>query len=206
MARGAGSIVNAQLKRNLLRACMSTLLVLAVSLAVSASWIELKPVLAQVLLQRAWAGSGYGATRVTPWPSADMAPIARLRVARLNRDLIVLDNDSGQALAFAPGWDPASARPGSHGLTIISAHRDTQFNFLQDMRVGDRVDLSTANGKQAFQVASIQVIDSRLSQPALGSHGDALMLVTCYPFNAIVPGGPLRFVVVAYPESTTTQT
>lgn len=200
------AIVNAQLKRNLLRACMSTLLVLAVSLAASASWIELKPVLAQVLLQRAWAESGYGTTRVTPWPSADMEPIARLRVARLDRDLIVLDNDSGQALAFAPGWDPASARPGSPGLTIISAHRDTQFNFLREILRGDRIELASGSGVRVFAVASIQVIDSRLSQPALGSHGDALMLVTCYPFNAIVPGEPLRFVVVAYPESTTTQT
>ena len=34
----------------------------------------------------------------------------------------------------------------------------------------------------------------------LGGGGERLLLVTCYPFDALVPGGPLRYVVVADPE------
>ncbi len=36
--------------------------------------------------------------------------------------------------------------------------------------------------------------DASVLRPA---PGDVLTLVTCYPFDAVVPGGPLRFVVRA---------
>ncbi len=32
---------------------------------------------------------------------------------------------------------------------------------------------------------------------SLSSEGSALVLVTCYPFDALRPGGPLRYVVTA---------
>ncbi|HEY4210143.1 MAG TPA: hypothetical protein VGM84_01570 [Steroidobacteraceae bacterium] len=41
------------------------------------------------------------------------------------------------------------------------------------------------------------VVDSRQTRLQLGSNTPRLMLVTCYPFDAVVPGGPLRYVIVA---------
>lgn len=172
-------------------------LALATVLAVSGGWIHAKAAMAQVLLQRAWTQSEHGRQTRPPWPWADIAPLAELSVPRLKEHMIVLDGDSGQALAFGPGWRRSSAVPGSHGLTVISAHRDTQFRFLKALRAGDRIHLDGPHGSADYRVESGAVMDSRSARVPGASRMDGLWLVTCYPFDAIVPGGPLRYVVQA---------
>ena len=172
-------------------------LMLAAGLGLDGLWIHAKAALAQLLLARAWARSDHGREARPPWPWADMAPIARLSVPRLQRDLIVLNNDSGQALAFGPGWTPSSAVPGTPGLSVISAHRDTQFRFLQMLWPGDRLRVDGPRGSSDYQVTGSRIIDSRHAHIPAATRADGLWLVTCYPFDAIVPGGPLRYVVQA---------
>jgi len=48
----------------------------------------------------------------------------------------------------------------------------------------------------SFSVAVIEIIDSH-NEPDwnLDLSRDEVHLVTCYPFDAISPGGPLRFIV-----------
>ncbi|MBO9664401.1 class GN sortase [Dokdonella sp.] len=162
-----------------------------------AGYLHAKAQLAQVLLERAWHRAQQQGTAPRPWPWADTAPVARLRAARLGIDRIVLDGDSGRTLAFGPGWAPASARPGTHGVVMISAHRDTHFGFLRDLRQGDRLALDGVRGSRRYRVSDLRVVDSRDGLAALPAGGDGLVLVTCYPFDAIVPGGPLRYVVSA---------
>ncbi|HZX69364.1 MAG TPA: class GN sortase [Rhodanobacter sp.] len=172
-------------------------LMLAAGLGLDGVWIHAKAALAQLLLGRAWTRSDHGREARRPWPWADMAPIARLSVPRLHQDLIVLDDDSGQALAFGPGWTPGSAVPGTHGLSVISAHRDTQFRFLQMLWPGDRLHVDGPQGASDYQVTGSRIIDSRHTRLPAADSADGLWLVTCYPFDAIVPGGPLRYVVQA---------
>ncbi|MGA9334936.1 MAG: class GN sortase [Rudaea sp.] len=186
--------------RHLPRIGIGALLALAVAMIASASWIHVKAALAQVLLQRAWTQSDNGRRSVRPWPWADMAPIARLSVPRLGKSFIVLDNDSGQALAFGPGWTPSSAVPATPGLSVISAHRDTQFAFLQDLHQGDRIEVDAAAGQRNYRVVSTRIVDSTHLRFANSASADALVLVTCYPFDAIVPGGSKRYVVEALPQ------
>lgn len=189
----------ALVKRRVLRGLSVVALALAFGLGASAGWIHVKAALAQVLMERAWLASDHGSKPVPPWPWADIAPLARLQIPRLGTDLIVLDNDSGQALAFGPGWTPHSAAPGTRGVTIISAHRDTQFAVLRELRAGDRIEVSGAAGRRGYVVSAMHVLDSRRERLPPAHAGDELLLVTCYPFDAIVPGGPLRYVVEAEP-------
>jgi len=184
-------------RRRVWQGLMFVALVLAAGLGLSAVWIHAKAALAQLLLERAWTRSDHGRQAQRPWPWADIAPLARLSVPRLQRDLIVLDGDSGQALAFGPGWSSAGARPGSRGLAVVSAHRDTQFSFLRALRPGDRLHLDGPAGGSDYRVDGSRVIDSRRHGPPSIDSMDGLWLVTCYPFDAIVPGGPLRYVVQA---------
>jgi sortase A len=172
-------------------------LMLAAGLGLDGVWIHAKAALAQLLLARAWARSDHGRETRRPWPWADIAPVARLSVPRLHRDLIVLDGDNGQALAFGPGWTSGSAAPGSHGLSVISAHRDTQFRFLQMLWPGDRLHLEGPHGGSDYRVIGHRILDSRHERIPAANSMDGLWLVTCYPFDAIVPGGPLRYVVQA---------
>jgi sortase A len=177
---------------------MFAALALAAGLGLDAGWIHAKALLAQVLLERAWVQSDHGRHPRRPWPWADITPIARLSVPRLQQDMIVLDGDSGQALAFGPGWSAGGARPGAPGLGIISAHRDTRFSFLQALRPGDRLHLDGPSGSSDYRVEGSRIIDSRNHRLPASDSMDGLWLVTCYPFDAIVPGGPLRYVVQAH--------
>jgi sortase A len=166
-------------------------------------WIHAKARLAQQLLQRAWARTLAGESEVKPWPWADTFPVARLRVPAHGVDLVVLEGVSGRTLAFAPGHASGTARPGAPGLTVISGHRDTHFRFLERLRAGDEIVLDTPGRAPAhFSVRQARVVDARTAVIARDT-GDvpALVLLTCYPFDALSPGGPLRYIVAAGPAS-----
>jgi sortase A len=162
-----------------------------------AAYMTAKAALAQLLLQQAWQRHLETGAMSKPWPWADTAPVARLRVSRLGIDEIVLRGDSGRSLAFGPGWAESSARPGEPGLSVISAHRDSHFAFLRALSVGDAIRVDALHKTEEYRVVSIRIVDSRHQRIALHDDVDALVLVTCYPFDALDARGPLRYVVSA---------
>ena len=178
------------------------LLLIGVWHAGHAVWIHAKAQLAQVLLHRAWARTLDGERDVKPWPWADTWPVARLRVPALGVDLIVLDGVSGRTLAFGPGHASGSPRPGMAGTAIISGHRDTHFRFLAALTPGDEIVVEMPNRRPArFRVTETAVVDSRVAV-IRAADGPALALLTCYPFDALRAGGPLRWVVTALPVTS----
>jgi len=162
-------------------------------------WIFAKAQVAQVLLARAWEETrGGGGRGVKPWPWADTWPVARLAVPRLGVEEIVLAGGSGQSLAFGPGHLSRSAAPGSAGNVALGGHRDTHFRFLRDLRPGDEILLETPDrAVRRYRVTETAVVDFRDRRPLASSVEPTLTLITCYPFDAVVPGGPLRYVVRA---------
>lgn len=136
----------ARRRRNLALVVTLGLLVAAAAQSAQAIWIHAKAELAQVLLERAWQQSLTQDQPVKPWPWADTWPVARLTSPRHQVQLIVLDGASGATLAFAPGHMAGSASPGEIGNTVLSAHRDTHFSFLEHLRMGDELGLETPDG------------------------------------------------------------
>jgi len=162
------------------------------------AWIHAKAWLAQLLLQRAWERTLRGEAAAKPWPWADTWPVARLRVPGHGVDLIVLSGVSGRTLALGPGHAPDSALPGALGTEIVTAHRDTHFRFLERVRRGDEVFVEAPGGLIVrFLVQELSVVDSRSAVIRGDPSAAALVLMTCYPFDAFVAGGPLRYVVTA---------
>jgi len=185
----------------------------------AAGYIHAKAWLAQVLLSQAWAetvaghhggpttssgtiggmiGDTNGDTLHRPWPWADTGPIARLRVPDLGVDEIVLAGTSGRTLAFGPGHLDQTAMPGEAGHSVISGHRDTHFAFLADLAPDMKLEVQRADGGwRRYRVRDRAVIDSRTARLSLAVDQPALTLVTCWPFDAVDPGGPLRYAVYA---------
>lgn len=166
----------------------------------SAGAIHGKALLAQWLIARAWAQTpeaGPVAAPARPWPWADTWPVARLAVPSLGKTQYVLHGTSGQALAFGPGLDPAGAAPGEPGVVLLAGHRDTHFAWLASVAPGDRLELTGRAGKKVvYEIVQQRVLDSRAG-PLRATLADGLVLVTCYPFEAVASGGPLRYVVEA---------
>jgi sortase A len=163
-----------------------------------AAWIHVKAELAQVLIAHAWQRHEHGDATARPWPWADTTPVARLAVMGASEHVYyVLEGASGRNLAFGPAHDPASVLPGEAGNSVISGHRDTAFRFLESLSAGDRLRVDRNGTSTWFTVTDARVVDSRVKRIALESAAPRLTLVTCYPFGALVPGGPLRWVVTA---------
>lgn len=164
-------------------------------------WIFAKAALAQHLLQHAWARTLAGESSVKPWPWADTWPVARLRLPAHGVDLIVLDGVSGRTLAFGPGHLPGTPLPGRAGVAVIAGHRDTHFRFLRDVQAGDEIVVEAPGSRRArFRVRERAVVDARTAVLAGADDARELVLITCYPFDALRPGGPLRYVVLAEAE------
>jgi sortase A len=181
-----------------LKLASPTIFALVGALCVGAAcWIHIKAMAAQVLINAAWERAQSGATEARPWPWADTNPVARLTFHK-SKALVVLEGSSGRNLAFAPSHDAASVLPGEPGNSVISAHRDTHFRELEHARVGDRISVERTDGRVfLFSITDVRVADSRQTRVSLDGEVPRLTLVTCYPFDAIQPGGPLRFVVTA---------
>jgi sortase A len=161
-----------------------------------AGWIHAKGLAAQMLIAAAWMRTERGAADAQPWPWADTRPVARLALG--GDTLVVLEGSSGRNLAFGPTHDPASVAPGDIGNSVIAGHRDTHFGVLEKIQAGDPVRVDRPDGRSVyFTVSDVRVVDSRHSRIALDADAPRLTLVTCYPFRAINPGGPMRFVVTA---------
>lgn len=168
---------------------------------VGAGIIQAKAWLAPQLIERAWQrtlSSGVAGER--PWPWADTWPVARLELPARGVERFVLAGDSGNALAFGPGHATASIAPGEAGTTVIGGHRDTHFAFLREVNIGEIVQLQLPDGRhRRYRVARTGIVDASRESLRRDSLNDALVLVTCYPFDALLPGGPLRYVVTAEP-------
>jgi sortase A len=167
---------------------------------VQAAWLPAKAALAQGLLETTWRQSLADGGTHRPWPWADTHAVARLASPRLGVAQVVLAGDSGRSLAFGPGWAESSARPGATGTVVISGHRDTHFNWLRDLRQGDVLELQSRQGSRRYTVESTRVADSRDERLATTGQ-DQLLLVTCWPFDATSPRGPLRYLVTLAPLS-----
>jgi len=164
----------------------------------SASYIHAKAILAQVLLETAWDKTIHGQQEVKLWPWADTWPISRLDVPRLGVDRIVLAGASGSSLAFGPGHLFGSPLPGQQGNTVIAGHRDTHFRFLKEIQHGDLINLQTLTGDTIqYEVIETKIVNEKEIEYLVNTSVNKLTLITCYPFNAIRPGGPLRYLVIS---------
>lgn len=157
-----------------------------------------KAKLAQHLLERAWTKTAKSGDIHLAWSWMDAYPIARLKIAGDERSHIVLNTDSGQALAFGPAIVGGTENT---DLLAIAAHKNTQFQDLKSLATGEIITLERPKGDVlTFQVTHSEILDSRIHgipiepEASIPSH---LALVTCYPFNTVSFNGPMRYVVYA---------
>lgn len=218
---------NFTLKRDkIIPSLVALFLIIASASFVMASYMVIKAHLAQVLLASTWqkqllsVDDNHAASKSQnktvevnkPWPWADFYPVAKLSFDRLGLSHIVLNNDSGQALAFGPGLNQradSGVEPGQSNVMVISAHNDTHFSILEELTLNDRVTLSFKTGhSKVFTVNKMTVLDMAKEQLVLLNKSNyknegnrevvdikELILVTCYPFGSVNNETSLRYVV-----------
>jgi sortase A len=186
------------------RLAIVTLVAMGAALLAIGLYLPAKAALAQQLLNRAWVATQRNHDAIVhPWPWADTWPVARLTLPGADAPLTVLAGASGRNLAFAPTLLDGSAPPGTPGVTVIAGHRDTHFRALEKLALGDELTLERPDGATLrYTVAALDVIDSDTEALRLDADESIVALVTCWPFDAVMPGGPLRYVVTAVPAQS----
>ncbi|MFP3976969.1 MULTISPECIES: class GN sortase [Marinobacter] len=183
------------MSRSLLLLITSSALLLVFGL-----WVPIKAVVAQELLEIAWAESQARQTESRPWPWADTWPVAKLSMPELGDSMIVLAGVHGESLAFGPGQMMGGS--GSGSAVVIAGHRDTHFRPLKHLEPGNELRLQGRDGRwQGYRVSATRIVDSR--SEFIDTHklpAGTLLLVTCYPFDSMDAGGPLRYVVEAHAD------
>lgn len=189
------------MKSRILHCLLIVLILVGLSQLAIAGKFYLKAWVADQLISQAWLNSLENKKNIRPWSWADTWPIAELTIPRLNITQIVLMGDSGRILAFGPGLTESSAMPGDSGLSVISGHRDTHFKFLKDLREGDQLVIKTRAGTSTFILDELAVVDQNdflIDRDDISKLQSAnVMLVTCFPFDALIAGGDLRFIAIA---------
>ena len=198
---GAGGLMDGAIEAGRARGLGRVLAVLIAAAALinlgSGGYILAKAQVAQWLLASAWDRTLAGETQVRPWPWADTWPVARLDLGPKGGRVLVLAGASGRTLAFGPGHLGSTPLPGAGGNSAIAGHRDTHFAALADLAPGDRLWVEIPGRTLGYRVTETRVVD-QAEVGVLADRGhEGLTLITCYPFDALIPGGPLRFVVFA---------
>lgn len=162
-------------------------------------YIEAKAAVAQVLLEQSWQKTLGNGEAVKPWSWADVWPVALLEVPKLGVSAVVLNSVSGEAMAFGPGHMEGTPHPGDKGLSVIAGHRDTHMAFLRKLEIGDTVIVTDAGGDtHRFRMEESRVVDAYKHGLDFAAGKARIALVTCWPFDALSPGGGQRYVVIAH--------
>lgn len=137
---------------------------------------------------------------------AEGAPFAEIKIPKIELDAVVFSGVDRKTLKEGPGHMPWTPLPGQPGNAVISGHRTTYgrpFYRLDELAVGDRIEVETAIGRHVYEVRDIEVVkptDVWVTDPRPGAW---LTLTTCNPrfsarqrlviFSQLVEGPNLRY-------------
>ena len=167
-------------------------------LLLSATWGQagyylIKAHLAQYLIAQAWEQQLINGEAVTPWSWADTYPVATLTIG--NRDpLYVLAGANNRNLAFGPVLLNSDVTAPN---LAIAAHNDTHFAVLEDINVGDAIQVETIDASLVYQVDQIRIIDQHDVSILSQYTPKQVTLITCYPFGTGAAATDLRYVMQA---------
>jgi len=122
--------------------------------------------------------------------------IGRIEAPRLGISVITREGTDAATLERAVGHIAHTALPGEPGNAAFAGHRDTFFRGLRQVRLGDRIAVTTRSGRHEYVVRDTRVVppdDVSVLDPTATP---TLTLVTCFPFRYIGPA-PERFIVRA---------
>ena len=164
-----------------------------------ASLMPIKAIIGQHYLEVAWKESLKNNKLSKPWKSADFYMIGELKVPKLKVSRVILNSVSGEAMA----WSIGRVANFNHALDkqpiILAGHRDSHMQFMSELNVGDKIELTMSDGViKTYIISGTEVSDKpevTLSPASLGR--ESLILTTCWPFNAM-KSGDQRYLIFAH--------
>ena len=164
----------------------------------SSGYMLMKAELSHYFIKNAWSKTLKDKNHHKPWSWADTYPIMKLNIPTLSKSSYILQGESGRNMAFSVVHLSTSGMPGELKSTVLSGHKDSHFEYLQELKIGDLIMIQDKLNSYSYSISTIKIIDKNKEKLNIRNTNE-LILTTCYPFNDLMIGGPLRYVVYATP-------
>jgi LPXTG-site transpeptidase (sortase) family protein len=136
-----------------------------------------------------------GTTKAKPAPSAGTV-LGRLEAPSVKMSAAVLEGSDDATLNRGAGHIEDTPFPGQAGNVGIAGHRDTVFRPLRNIKVGDPLQLATADSLYRYRISKTLIVGPDDVYVLDATEQPTLTLVTCFPFEYI-GHAPKRFIVQA---------
>jgi sortase A len=113
----------------------------------------------------------------------------KLEIPRLDMKVMVMEGDESRILRLGAGHIPGT-------LMAIAGHRDTFFRPLKDIKLSDKIRITTPENTTEYRVVSTKIVGPKDTWVLDDKSDNKLTLITCYPFYYVGPS-PKRFIVEA---------
>lgn len=140
-------------------------------------------------------------TSCRPPKAAPGAPRGLVEAPSIGLQAPVLQGVGDAQLAVAVGHVPASAWPGTTGTVVLSAHDVSWFSHIDALAKGAAIRYVTPCQTLTYRVTGHRVVPA--GSPVLDTASPRLVLVTCYPLDALYIT-PKRYLVYARLATVTT--
>jgi sortase A len=116
--------------------------------------------------------------------SEDGDAIARLRVPRLDLDLVVVNGTNSGDLRRGPGRHTDTYMPGEGQLVYVAGHRTTYgapFSEIDDLEPGDTITVELPYGTVEYRVTKHRIVDDNDLSVLESGAREELVLQACHP-------------------------
>jgi sortase A len=110
--------------------------------------------------------------------------LGRLRVPRLDLDMVVVQGTDEESLKKGPGHYPLSFLPGENRLVYIAGHRTTYaapFSRIDRLRKGDRVTIELPYATVEYRVTGHRIVPATATEVLRSGRREVLALQACHP-------------------------
>lgn len=116
---------------------------------------------------------------------AEAHGFGKIRIPKIGLDAVIVEGVQRDTLKLGPGHMSSTPMPGQPGNSVLSGHRTTYgapFADLEELAVGDLIEVETATGVHTYQLREAPVVvkptDIWVTDPREGAW---LTLTTCHP-------------------------
>jgi LPXTG-site transpeptidase (sortase) family protein len=130
-----------------------------------------------------------------PAPAAGTL-LGRLEAPSVKMSTSVLEGSDDGTLSRGAGHIEDTPFPGQAGNIGIAGHRDTVFRPLRNIKVGDPLNLTTADRTYRYRISKTLIVGPDDVYVLNPTEQPTLTLVTCFPFE-FIGHAPKRYVIQA---------
>ncbi len=121
--------------------------------------------------------------------------VGLLVIPKINEELAIIEGTDPDDLKKGVGHYKGSYFPGEKGQIVLSGHRDTVFQRLGELKIGDSLKVQMPYGTYTYEITHTKIVKSDdTSIITLQHQEEELIVTTCYPFR-YVGNAPKRYII-----------